>query len=359
MANSAKMLHLPDMVANWPWKRSINPYYDVVKAESSAWFRSFKAFSEQSQHAFDKCDFARLAALAYPLVCREHLRTGCDLMNLFFVIDEYTDVEPAPVVREMVDTVIDALNNPHKPRPEGEVILGEVARQFWELAIKTATPLAQRHMIETFVAYLDSVVEQARDRDNETLPSVRSYIENRRENVGTKGCFAIFELGCEIPDEVLYHPAVTELINLASEMVMCGNDMDSYNREQATGDDRHNILTVIMNEFGIGLEEAQTWVVKLHADLEKQFLEGMMHIPSWNPDVDKQIQLYLDGVGHFIRASDCWHFEAGRYFGDKGLEIQKSRRVPLLPKIIPPRNDETLRRENIVVALIETLETNA
>lgn len=59
----------------------------------------------------------------------EHLRTGCDLMNLFFVIDEYTDVEPEPVVRAMVDIVIDALNNPNKPRPEGEILLGEVARQ--------------------------------------------------------------------------------------------------------------------------------------------------------------------------------------------------------------------------------------
>lgn len=50
-------------------------------------------------------------------------------MNLFFVVDEYTDVEPEPVVREMVNIVIDALNNPHKPRPEGEILLGEVAKQ--------------------------------------------------------------------------------------------------------------------------------------------------------------------------------------------------------------------------------------
>lgn len=50
-------------------------------------------------------------------------------MNLFFVVDEYTDVESAPVVREMVDIVIDALNNPHKPRPEGELVLGQVAKQ--------------------------------------------------------------------------------------------------------------------------------------------------------------------------------------------------------------------------------------
>ena len=62
-------------------------------------------------------------------MCLEHLRTGCDLMNLFFALDEYTDVEPAPVVRGMADIVIDALNNPHRPRPEGEILLGLVAQQ--------------------------------------------------------------------------------------------------------------------------------------------------------------------------------------------------------------------------------------
>jgi hypothetical protein len=50
-------------------------------------------------------------------------------MNLFFVVDEYTDVESAPVVREMVDIVIDALCNPHTPRPEGEIVLGRVAKE--------------------------------------------------------------------------------------------------------------------------------------------------------------------------------------------------------------------------------------
>jgi hypothetical protein len=46
-------------------------------------------------------------------------------MNLFFVVEEYTNVENASVVREMVNSIIDALNNPHKPRPEGEILLGD------------------------------------------------------------------------------------------------------------------------------------------------------------------------------------------------------------------------------------------
>ena len=51
------------------------------------------------------------------------------MMHLFFVIDEYTDVEIERAVQGMVNIVIDAMNNPQKPRPEGENILGEIARQ--------------------------------------------------------------------------------------------------------------------------------------------------------------------------------------------------------------------------------------
>ena len=55
---------------------------------------------------------------------------GCDLMNLFFVIEEYTSGEDADAVREVVGIVIDAIKSPEKSRPQGELILGELARQY-------------------------------------------------------------------------------------------------------------------------------------------------------------------------------------------------------------------------------------
>lgn len=49
--------------------------------------------------------------------------------QVLFLIDECTDVEPEPVVRKMMDVVIDTLKNPDKPRPQGEIVLGEMTRQ--------------------------------------------------------------------------------------------------------------------------------------------------------------------------------------------------------------------------------------
>ncbi len=50
-------------------------------------------------------------------------------MDLFFVIDEYTDFEQAPAVKKIVDMLLDAVHNPQKPRPAGEPILGEMMRE--------------------------------------------------------------------------------------------------------------------------------------------------------------------------------------------------------------------------------------
>lgn len=59
----------------------------------------------------------------------EELRITCDMMHVFVIIDEYTDVEGPASVRQIVDTIADALEDPHKPRPTGENNLGKVVQQ--------------------------------------------------------------------------------------------------------------------------------------------------------------------------------------------------------------------------------------
>ena len=62
-------------------------------------------------------------------LCTARLRTGCDLINVLFVFDEYSDVAHEDEVQIMANIGMDALRNPHKPRPRGEWVGGEVTRQ--------------------------------------------------------------------------------------------------------------------------------------------------------------------------------------------------------------------------------------
>jgi len=127
-------------------------------------------------------------------------------------------------------------------------------------------------------------------------------------------------------------------------------DIVSYNKEQAIGDDRHNILTIAMHQFDTDLDGALAWVCQYHEEVKARFLEGLKRVPSFGPKVDRQLEEYILHLANWPRANDCWNFESGRYFGSKGLEIQKTRCVPLLPKV---QNDPTLRREQVVVPLVD------
>ncbi|KAG1886538.1 isoprenoid synthase domain-containing protein [Suillus subluteus] len=332
MDTHPKMIYLPDTMLNWPWPRTINPHFEDVKAEVGASFRDFKALSPGSQEAFDKCDFARLVALAYPNAPREHIRIGCELMNVFFLLEEYTDNENGAVTKDMADLVIDALNNPQKIRPEGECILGEIARQFWARTIQTASLSSQRHFLETFTAYLRAVVVEALDREQGHRRSIDDYLKLRRLTIGAKPSFTICEMGMDLSDEIFYHPVIVELAECSTDLIIIGNDMVSYNKEQAAGNGDHNLISTVMLELGLDRGGAIAWAAHHHAELQKRFIDGLAKVPSWGPSVDVLVKEYLDGIAIWPRADTCWSYEGQRYFGTRGLEIQQTRLVPLLPR---------------------------
>ncbi|KAI9453186.1 terpenoid synthase [Russula earlei] len=324
---------IPDNLTNWKWPRHLNPYYPEVKAASAAWARSFGAFSPKAQYAYDRCDFTRV-------------RTGCDLMNMFFVYDEYSDVAHEDEVQVMADIIMDALRNPHKPRPKGEWIGGEVTRQFWELAIKTASPGSQKRFIEHFGTYTQSVVQQAADRTHKHVRTIQEYLEVRRDTIGAKPSFVILETPLNLPEEAVRHPIIEELSILSIDMILLGNvsggtnveDIASYNLEQARGDDNHNMITIVMHHNKTDVQGAMDWVYNYHKELEAKFMDIYENkIPRFGEPVDTDLAQYVDGLGNWVRASDQWGFESERYFGKKAPEIQKTRWVTLLPK---ERSDE-------------------
>lgn len=328
-----RVICLPNTMTNWPWPRAMNPHYEVVKAEVDASFREFKALSAESQEAYDKCDSARLAGLGYPNASREHLRVACELINVFLIVDEYTDVENAAVAEAMVGIVIDALHNPHKTRPKGECILGEIVRQFWARAIQTASLPFQRHFLDSYTAYLRAVIVEALDRDKAHCRSIVDYIKLRRDTCAAKPAIAIYEMAMDLPDEVFYHPAIVELVECIAELMMIDNDMISYNREQATGDENHNLITTVMVELGLDRSGAMVWAARYHTEVEKRFTDGLAKVPSWGPSTDVLVKEYLDGMATWARANHSWSYETQRYLGTRGLEIQRTGLVPLLPRV--------------------------
>ncbi|KAG1815061.1 terpenoid synthase [Suillus subaureus] len=326
-------IFIPNTVSTWPWPRCLNQYYSEVKVESAAWFSSFKAFnSAKALDAFECINSDLVSCLGHPIASKVHVRSVCDVMRIFFVIDEYSDVSKPSDVREQKNIVMDALHNPYKPRPKGEWVGGEIVRQFWERTIRDASAQSQKRFIVTFNLYLEGLVQQAIDRNEHRIRDIQSYIDVRRDTVAMKPVFALLELGLDIPDQVISHSTIETMAIACMDMIFIDNDIASYNMEQARGDASHNVITIVMREFDTDVHGAILWVADLHMETQKRFLQAMAAVPKWGEPIDSQVREYCDGLGNWVRANYEWNFETERYLGTKGPEIQRNKWVSLMPK---------------------------
>lgn len=89
--------------------------------------------------------------------------------------------------------------------------------------IKLASPNSQRHFLASFTAYLESVVAEAANRENNIIPTIDDYVANRRENVATRPGSMPFELDMDLPDEVFFHPVVVKLSTHIADLVLVDN----------------------------------------------------------------------------------------------------------------------------------------
>lgn len=99
--------------------------------------------------------------------------------------------------------------------------------------------------------------------------------------------------------------------------------MHSYNRESSSGLGDHNLITTIMTEYHLDLQGAFNWLGTYSDAVISRFLSNLKQIPSWDPDTDRRVQIYIDGIGQCVRGNDDWSYESKRYYGDDGPRIRE------------------------------------
>jgi len=111
-------------------------------------------------------------------------------------------------------------------------------------------------------------------------------------------------------------------------------DLFSYDREQAKGD-THNMIAIMMRHHGMTLQESVDFIGDLCEKSNDRFTKDRARIPSWGPEIDAQVQVYIQGLADWIAGTLHWSFDSERYFGKKGGQVKKDRIVELSPVRIP------------------------
>jgi hypothetical protein len=125
--------------------------------------------------------------------------------------------------------------------------------------------------------------------------------------------------------------------------------MHSYAVELARGIAFHNIVSSIIQEHGLSIPAAMCWLDDFGKNRVKAFLDGVENLPSWGPEVDKNVRKYIERVGYLVRGADAWSYESERYWGNKGEEIRWTRIVAIFPK---ERQEGWLTREELRTLMI-------
>ncbi|KAI0595173.1 hypothetical protein F4775DRAFT_383732 [Biscogniauxia sp. FL1348] len=134
---------------------------------------------------------------------------------------------------------------------------------------------------------------------------------------------------------------IQELEPLETNLTTFSNDILSYPKEHSSGDDSHNLVT-IMTERALDVQGAVDWIAALHAPTARRFSQLYLVIPRWGGLIGMDVQPYLDGVAHFTIGNVHCSYESEQYFGSRELEVKESCEMHLLPEQ-RERNDSTDR----------------
>ena len=91
------------------------------------------------------------------------------------------------------------------------------------------------------------------------------------------------------------------------------------------------MISVVMHQKGVDLQTAVDFVGNMCKQSIDRFNDERAHLPSWGPEIDRDVAIYLDGLADWIVGSLHWSFESERYFGKAGRQVKATRKVDILP----------------------------
>ncbi|KAG6854388.1 hypothetical protein C0991_007379 [Blastosporella zonata] len=328
---SLKQFLLPDLPAACPFDGGVNPHYEKGAAESRAWINSYNVFTDRKRAFFVLGSNELLVSHVYNYAGYEQFRTCCDFVNVLFVFDELSDEQNGKDALSTGNIFLNAMK--HSDWDDCSAF-SRMTKEFRTRFMRLCGPRAIARFLNNWESYCACVVREAELREGGQVLDIDAFIALRRENSAVRLCFGLIEycFGTDLPDEVFNNSVFMEIYWAACDLVCWANDVYSYDMEQSKGISGNNIITVLMENNGMTLQEASDHVGEYSKELMDRFVSAQARLPSWGTTVDSEVARYIQGLGCWVKGNLDWSFETQRYFGIKHLEIKETRLVTLRPK---------------------------
>jgi hypothetical protein len=257
--------------------------------------------------------FPVLLGRCHPEASKENIRAALDFLIWNFSWDDQVDVGAVPAgwVRQQSEMALAVL--------EGAIPYHDAPPLLWLLAsirdrvAERMPPEWMERFIQSCHTYFLGTIWEAEVRGNRVCLDVNTYIQLRRQSVGTYMGFTQVEAieGFLLPQEVVSHPALQGLVETATDVIAWANDL--FSLAQDLEDDFHpNLVFSLQKERGLALQEAIHVAVEMHDTAMRRFLEQERRLPSFGGH-DAHVRSLVTSIRRWIRANIDWSIQTGRY----------------------------------------------
>ncbi|KAF7294073.1 Terpene cyclase [Mycena kentingensis (nom. inval.)] len=321
-----------------------------IAVDCTAWFAKYRPASASAVVAADAEDemlrqinIGLLTTAIYPGAGYPQTRVCADFCAYLWLLDDLSDEQDVVEIERsggLAEVVLGALRDPDGFASKARVaVLGkDMMRRF----VRTAPVQVQQRFVATFEDFFQGVQAQAKIRSTGTLPTLKEYIEIRRQTSACKSCWAVCEYAYNIflPEEVRFHPILAGLDEAANDLVAnippgSLQDMYSYGRERARADLSHNMMHIVMVHQDLSLVAAAKFVGAMCIEAIERFhklkaASQAVTESEWDSGTRREVARYVQALQDWITGILYWGFQQERYFGEDVKKVAETMRVYLV-----------------------------
>ena len=86
-----------------------------------------------------------------------------------------------------------------------------------------------------------------------------------------------------------------------------------------------------MKQNNLDIQSAVDFVWTMCKEAFNRFMDLKQKLPSWTPEVDEDVGIYIEGLADWMIGTLHWSFESERYLGKEANKIKETLVVHLLP----------------------------
>ncbi|KAI0334296.1 terpenoid synthase [Cubamyces sp. BRFM 1775] len=313
----------------------LNPHQGKAAQAANAWFERMNVYEARKRKRFLSHRFDSYAGMSFPDADVDHLETCIAIFLWAFSFDDLSDegaLQSKPdAVQVGVDISMGVLRNPDAPPPDFPY--AAMLHDVWRRFRKTASQGACNRFVRAVESWMTSLVEQARNRSTDEIPSVEAFITLRRRTIGGPVAEAMIEysLDLQIPEYVWEHPVLQEMSKAVIDIMTWPNDLCSFNclqKEQADGD-YQNLVFCIMIERDTDLQSAVDILTDMLAQRVADYVRFKAQLPSFGPEVDAELARYNKAIEHYTQGTVVWYYRSPRYFHGQDVVGQPEVVIPI------------------------------